>query len=115
MEWEGVELSLLWVETSRMIVKYVRQICDTENYDYTSILKKQEYCCPVIKPAVQHDFYIDHKLQTAEIQCYDHENQIIKYCWNCGQKLEIECTGTQMMERNSEGRMTVIPTNRETR
>jgi hypothetical protein len=91
-----------------MIVKYVRRICNTEKFDFAYVLEKQNYCCEKIRKAVQNDFYIDHELQTAEIQCYDHENQIIKYCWNCGQKLEIECVGIRPVGRNSEGVMVVI-------
>ncbi len=88
-----------------MIIKYTLSIAPPDEHltPMTEVSKNQEYCCDKIIKAVQEDIYIDHKLQTAEIQCYDHNDQIIRYCWNCGKPLSVECIGEQKTKRNSEG------------
>lgn len=92
-----------------MILKYILRQEVGQTYISTDIPKLgQEFCCKVMEAHVSNDdVYLNHKRGMLEVESYDHDVLDIRYCFNCGQKLEFECLGKQWMKRDDYGTLII--------
>ena len=79
------------------------------SFQSTEIPEEQiNFCCEPMRQHIEHHtFYYNNKDECLEIESYDHDVIIMKYCFNCGQKIEIEYLGKQMMKRDEQGVLNV--------